>query len=169
MPKTPPKPQSGGQKYHDGIPALVRSIARRSERGLTDAELAKKIGVAVRTIHRWKKEHPEFRDALIETKAVADARVELSLFRRATGYSVTKVEVTTENGVETKRVTKTEEIAPDVQACRLWLMNRDPDNWRDKQQIEHSGEITIDDARAVLLARLRSMVSAPEPEEEPAP
>lgn len=167
MPKPSPKPKEGGQKYHDGIPALVRSLVGRSKHGLTDAELAKKIGVAVRTIHRWKKDHPEFRDALVETKAILDARVELSLFRRATGYSATKVEVTTEDGTETKRVTKTEEIAPDVQACRLWLMNRDPERWRDRQQVEHSGEIKIDDARAVLLARLRSLTSTSE--EEPAP
>lgn len=167
MPKPSPKPKEGGQKYHDGIPALVRSLVGRSKHGLTDAELAKKIGVAVRTIHRWKKDHPEFRDALIETKAILDARVEMSLFRRATGYLVTKTEVTTEDGTETKQVTKTEEIAPDVQACRLWLMNRDPERWRDRQQVEHSGEIKIDDARAVLLARLRSLTSTSE--EEPAP
>lgn len=167
MPKPLPKPKERGQKYHDGIPALVRSLVGRSKHGLTDAELAAKLGVAVRTVHRWKKDHPEFRDALIETKAILDARVEMSLFRRATGYLATKVEVTTEDGTETKRVTKTEEIAPDVQACRLWLMNRDPERWRDRQQVEHSGEIKIDDARAVLLARLRSLTSTSE--EEPAP
>lgn len=165
MPKLPPKPKEGGQKYHDGIPALVRSLVGRSTRGLTDKEVAEKVGVAVRTVHRWKKDHPEFREALIETKAFLDARVELSLFRRATGYPVTKVEVTTEEGQETKRVTKTEEIAPDVQACRLWLMNRDPERWRDRQQVEHSGEIKIDDARAVLLARLRDRAPDEAPEE----
>ena len=166
MPKPSPKPKEGGQKYHDGIPALVRSLVGRSKHGLTDAELAKKIGVAVRTIHRWKKDHPEFRDALVETKAILDARVEMSLFRRATGYPVTKTEVTTEDGTETKRVTKTEEIAPDVQACRLWLMNRDPERWRDRQQVEHSGEIKIDDARAVLLARLQARVPGRTVEED---
>ncbi len=167
MPKPSPKPKEGGRKYHAGIPALVRSLVGRSKHGLTDTELAAKLGVAVRTVHRWKKDHPEFREALIETKAILDARVEMSLFRRATGYLVTKTEVTTEDGTETKRVTKTEEIAPDVQACRLWLMNRDPERWRDRQQVEHSGEIKIDDARAVLLARLRSLTSTSE--EEPAP
>ncbi len=169
MPKTPPKPQSGGQKYHDGIPALVRSLAGRSKHGLTDKEIAAKLGVAVRTVHRWKKDHPEFAKALIETKALLDSRVEISLFRRATGYRYTEVEVTLEGGAEVRRVVREKEALPDVNACKLWLTNRDPAAWKDKQEVEHSGEIKIDDARAVLLARLRSMVSAPEPEEEPAP
>ena len=157
MPKPSPKPKEGGQKYHDGIPALVRSLVGRAERGLSDDEVAEKLGVAVRTVHRWKKDHPEFLKALIETKAVLDAKVEMSLFRRAVGYESTKVEVTVEDGAETKRVIKTEEVLPDVGACKLWLTNRDPEHWAEKQSIEHSGEIRIEDARATLLSRIRAL------------
>ena len=133
----------GVEKWHDRIPALVRRLAGRSERGLTDKEIADHLGVSRKTVLRWKKTYPEFAQALIETKAILDAKVEMSLFRRAVGYPVTKIEVTTEDGFETKRVVKTEDLAPDVQACRLWLMNRDPEHWRDKQEVEHSGDIVI--------------------------
>lgn len=37
---------------------------------------------------------------------------------------------------------KTKEVAPDTTAQIFWLKNRKPDKWRDKQQVEHSGEIT---------------------------
>jgi hypothetical protein len=31
-----------------------------------------------------------------------------------------------------------EEIAPDVTAARLWLVNRCPDKWRDRTVVDHS-------------------------------
>jgi len=155
-----------GKKYHDGIPDQVRRLVGRSKSGLTDKEVAEEFGVDVRTVHRWKAAHPEFKKALIETKATLDSRVELSLYRRATGYRYTEVEVTLEHGEVTKRVEKEKEVLPDTNACRLWLTNRDPANWREKQVVEHSGEIKIDDVRAVLLARLKALVPAQAPEED---
>ncbi|WP_251572506.1 hypothetical protein [Paenibacillus sp. MER TA 81-3] len=43
--------------------------------------------------------------------------------------------------VETKRVTK--EVQPDVTAQIFWLKNRRPDKWRDKQDIQHSGSMDV--------------------------
>ena len=54
------------------------------------------------------------------------------MLKRALGYSYD--EVTYENGVEVKRVTK--EVAPDVGAQCFWLKNRKPDVFRDKQNID---------------------------------
>ena len=66
-----------------------------------------------------------------------DRQVENALLKRALGYEYD--EITTEYGKEIKRVTK--QVVPDVTAQIFWLKNRKPDQWRDKQQIEHSGEI----------------------------
>lgn len=142
------KVQNRSQKYHDGIPALVRSLVGRSDCGLTDEEVAGVCEVSVRTIHRWKKDHPGFLKALIETKAIMDAKVELSLFRRATGYRYNEIEVFLDRtpegkNVETRRVEKEKEVLPDVGACRLWLTNRDAQNWKDKQDLNISGGISV--------------------------
>lgn len=134
---------AGGQKWHDGVPDIVRRMAGRSRAGLTDAEVAEEFGVDVRTVHRWKKSHPEFAKALIETKALLDSRVELSLYRRALGYSYKEVEVTLEGGEVTKRVERVKEVPPDISAIRLWLTNRDAANWRDKQDVNVTGDLTI--------------------------
>lgn len=37
---------------------------------------------------------------------------------------------------------KTKEVVPDTTAQIFWLKNRRSDKWRDKQDIQHSGEIT---------------------------
>jgi transposase len=138
---------AGGEKWHDGVPDIVRRLAGRSKAGLTDDEVAEHLGVAVRTVHRWKEKYPEFRKALIETKALLDSRVELNLFRRATGYRYTEIETTLERNsdgelVETKRIVREKEALPDVNALRLWLTNRDAASWRDKQEVEHSGTLS---------------------------
>lgn len=48
--------------------------------------------------------------------------------------------VLTEEYVEVTEIE--EEIPPDTTAMIFWLKNRKPNEWRDKRDIEHSGEIT---------------------------
>ncbi|MDL5066676.1 helix-turn-helix domain-containing protein, partial [Clostridioides difficile] len=48
-------------------------------------------------------------------------------------------EITYEEGQETKRVTK--HVVPDTTAQIFWLKNRKPAEWRDKRDIEHSGNL----------------------------
>lgn len=97
--------------------------------GLTDEQIAKNCGIATGTLYEWKKKYPEIAEALKKGKAWADTEVENALFRRAIGYDYD--EVTTENGVETKRVRK--HVVPDVTAQIYWLKNRRPDLWRDRR------------------------------------
>jgi hypothetical protein len=49
---------------------------------------------------------------------------------------------------------RVEHIPPDVIACIFWLKNRRPELWRDKHDVEHSGEVGIADRFAAALARL---------------
>ncbi len=37
------------------------------------------------------------------------------------------------------RAKMTEHVPPETAACRFWLMNRKPDQWRDKQEIKMDG------------------------------
>lgn len=38
---------------------------------------------------------------------------------------------------------KTKEVAPDVNAAKFWLMNRKPEEWRDKQFVQHDGTVNV--------------------------
>lgn len=107
--------------------------------GLTEEDISKKLGISVQTLNVYKKEHPEFLESLKKGKEVADVEVENSLFKRANGYRYD--EITYEDGVETKRVTK--EVQPDVTAQIFWLKNRKPEQWRDRKELEHSGNLVI--------------------------
>ena len=109
--------------------------------GASDARLGDFFGVDERTIRRWKKRHPEFRQSLIEGKAEAAARDADGLSRCAIGSSHEVGKIFGAAGSGKHQALKHEErFAPDVTACTLWLKNRRPDPSRDKMWNEHTGK-----------------------------
>lgn len=109
---------------------LTAKIAALYATGKTDEEVAKAIGVSVRTIYLWKHSQPDFLHALKESKAVADDLVETSLFRKATGYSHPEEKIFVSFG-EVIRVKTIKHYAPDTTAAIFWLKNRRPEEWRE--------------------------------------
>lgn len=107
--------------------------------GATDVEIAQFFGVSDRAIYRWKLAHPEFAKALKVGKAPANERVKRSLYLRAIGYSHEAEEVFRNNGKVT-RVKTVKHYPPDTAACIFYLCNRDPENWKQKQQHELTGK-----------------------------
>lgn len=123
---------------------LVESWTRD---GLTDEQIANNLGISKDTFYKYKKEHTDFSDSLKRGKEIVDYQVENALLKRALGYqyketTIERVYNTEKEKYEmvvTKEVVK--EVQPDTTAQIFWLKNRKPKEWRDKQQIEHSGEI----------------------------
>ena len=107
---------------------LIQGMARD---GLTQQQIADNLGINVDTLIEYKKKYTDFSEALKKGKEVVDIEVENALLKRALGYKYD--EVTYENGVETKRVTK--EVQPDTTAQIFWLKNRQVKKWRDKVEI----------------------------------
>jgi len=111
--------------------------------GLTDKEIAEKLGIAKSTLNNWKNEHPTFLDSLKAGKEPIDAKVQNSLYQRAIGYSYKEkkvvVELDSNGNQKPARIETTEKIVPpDTTAQIFWLKNRRPDLWRDKQEVELS-------------------------------
>jgi transposase len=86
-------------------------------KGCTEQEIANKLEIHIDTLIEWKKVKKEFSEALKAERGSADDMVEGSLFKKA--------------------------LAGDTTACIFWLKNRRVKEWRDKQDIEHSGDINI--------------------------
>lgn len=120
----------------DGL-LLLEAYARD---GLTDEQIAKNLDITPSTLYEWKRRYSEISEALKKGKEVVDIEVENALLKRALGYSYEekKVEVSEEGTKVTKTI---KEVVPDTTAQIFWLKNRRPDRWRDKQDIEHSGQI----------------------------
>lgn len=110
---------------------LLRGWARD---GLTDQQIARKIGISVRTLDNWKH-HVVYQDngtvcpiakALKDGKEVVDYAVENALLKNAM------------NG--------------DTTAIIFWLKNRQPDKWRDRRndQKDQKPEQDIEDLRPLV-------------------
>ena len=78
--------------------------------GLTDEQIAKKIGISRKTLNDWKNNYSDICDTLKKGKEVIDYQVENALLNSALDGNTT--------------------------AQIFWLKNRRPDKWRDKQKEE---------------------------------
>ncbi len=129
--------------------------------GATDSSLADFFDVCVDTINEWKKVHPEFSVSIKKGKASADAVIANSLFEKAKGCRVSKqvaIKLTTKrpvlnkDGEPTRQIEQSEDIEivdveedlpPDTVAAIFWLKNRQPKEWRDKQEVELGGNVHL--------------------------
>ncbi len=135
--KKPAKKRGRPSKFR---PEFVAQAEKLCQLGATDQEIADFFEVDVRTIYRWKADNDAFCQALKAGKAVADERVERSLFQKAVGYEQDEVKIFMPAGAEAPVYAPFRaKIAPDTTAAIFWLKNRRPDEWRDKVQTELTG------------------------------
>lgn len=126
-------------KYFTHVEPKLTLVEGWARDGLTDEQIAKNLGISIKTFYEYKKKYLQFLQALKKGKEIIDYEVENALLKRALGYEYD--EVTYEHGEETKRVTK--QVAPDTTAQIFWLKNRKPDKWRDKQVVESNNTIEV--------------------------
>lgn len=116
--------------------------------GLSERQIAEKLGISKETLMKYKHEHPELAAALKKGQEAVDAEIETALFKRASGYSVEvrkaykckHIEFDEETG---RKIREFEElktgynevhVPPDTKAQVFWLKNRLPKKWREKQE-----------------------------------
>ena len=115
----------------------VLKISAWARQGLSNEQIAENIGVSRKTFQEWLKKFPELKEAVKNSKEVADIHVENALFKKCLGYTVKvakhikvrKVEYSDEG----KRIGETEELVPvfdevhvpaDTNAQKFWLQHR---------------------------------------------
>lgn len=99
---------------------------------MTEEQIAKKLGIARSTFERYKKEHPELREALSKGREDLIAELKATLKQKARGfhYKETKTTIRDEGGRKVKVVEQFEKYAqPDTGAIHLLLKNLD-ETWR---------------------------------------
>ena len=104
--------------------------------GLTDAQIAAKIGVTERTLSDWKAKFNSISSALKKGKAPVDDEVENALLKSALGfeYEETITEIIEQpDGSHRKQVKRFKRYSPPSNTAQIfWLKNRRPDRWREK-------------------------------------
>ena len=135
-------------KYETHVQPRLLEIAAWCRDGLTDKEIAERLGISQDSFYVYKNKYTEFSDTLKETKEIADIKVENSLNKNANGYDyeeqtvVMKKEVIYKDGKRVKEVTYPEVITltkhkeAETRAQMFWLQNRKPKEWRNQSQVE---------------------------------
>ena len=103
-------------KYETHVLPRMEAVKGWARDGLTDEQIANKLNIHVDTLYEYKKKHKEFSESLKENKDEADFRVEEALYQKALGGDTT--------------------------AMIFWLKNRQSAKWRDKQDLQHTGNMT---------------------------
>ncbi|MBQ3349193.1 MAG: hypothetical protein IJG38_02230 [Thermoguttaceae bacterium] len=116
--------------------------------GATDREIAQSMGISLSTLNKWKNDFPEFSDSLKAGKESADAHVERSLYRLATGVTVKRRKVLDRSvagqAVSTDKQGEEYEIPPNPTAIIFWLKNRQPQKWRDRREEQEASRDGIE-------------------------
>lgn len=148
------EPPSRVKRSYD--PQVAIEAEKLCKLGATDIDLADFFGITTETIRQWRIKFADFSAATRVGKDAADDRVEMSLYHRAVGYTFDAVKIMAVAG-QIVQTPYREHVPPDTAAGRLWLLNRRKDQWRDKQEIEHSGGFKIEAGGvSALLAAVKS-------------
>lgn len=126
-----PKARHPGGRPSKYKPEYAQIARVMCSMGACDAQLADAFETSMPTIWNWQSLFPEFAEALKIHKGEYDERVKRSLAQRAVGYSYDAVKIFPNNGNPIS-VAYREHVPPDPGAAKIWLSNRQPDEWREK-------------------------------------
>nr|WP_319268348.1 phBC6A51 family helix-turn-helix protein [uncultured Draconibacterium sp.] len=110
----------------------------------TIAEICKQVGITKDTYHRWINEKTDFSDSVKKARGEFDVMIaeeaKKSLLKKVKGYSVeeTRTSYVDKNGKPKikEKVTTTKYFQPDTASIIFTLTNKDPENWKNRQNID---------------------------------
>ena len=133
---------------------IVDRICKHLKGGATVQSTCAIVGISKETFYQWKKTKPDYSDVIKKAMAVPDRKVEDALRKSAImGHSFEEIEykaVAVGDKVKLipiKKITKV--VPPNVTAQIFWLKNRCPDEFKDRQETELSGEVKVKIERVV--------------------
>ena len=145
-----------GAGYYDKlVKPRFKEIEAWLRDGMTDEEIALKIGISRKTILKYKREHEEFRMLMKRTKEYVDRIEMIGAYKmRAQGYTVETTRKKyiyriNEDGSTTKVLVNEEvrevHVPGDPRAMENWLKHRLPDEWGGDtvQETTESGVIVL--------------------------
>lgn len=131
------------KSIEDIIKSQLELIETMVEKGATDKEISKKIGVGYSTFRKYKAQDEDIKQIMAQGKEKKNQAVEQAVYKCATGYHyyedvVTKLkneEVTEDGNIITKEEVKISSVkkyrGPDLAAQKYWLNNKEKTKWKD--------------------------------------
>ena len=118
-------------KYETNVKPYLKEIPKWYET-MTEAQIAKKLGISIASFENYKAAHPELVESLKTGKETLIEELRGNLKKKAMGYyyTETKTTIRRDGDKDVKIIEKYEKYAqPDTGAIHLLLKNLD-ENWR---------------------------------------
>lgn len=126
--KVAPRPEGRPPKYSVELCQLAMTAYFE---GKSDEAVAAALGVHVRTVWTWLKDHAEFRQCREDAKLLLAERVKSAMLARALGATIPKVDIRVVDG-KLEVTNYVEKLPGDVGAQKYLLNNLNPKEFREK-------------------------------------
>ena len=118
---------------------LLKSLAML---GMPAKDIAQVLNMRTGRFSKYKKQYPSIKVTLQKGRIISSANVVESLYKKANGFSVPEDKFFYSAKNDTVRTVKTKKYyPPDTVAQIFWLKNNFPDFWRDKKEVENTGNV----------------------------
>lgn len=127
--------------YETHIVPYMQRIPKMKKQGLTDAQIAYKLGVCASVFKTYKKDNPILATALLSGRMELIEDLEETLYTKALGGKIITKTKTTMIGKDKdncKVETWKEELAPDTASLIFSLKNLSPEHWQDRRVVDAS-------------------------------
>ncbi|WP_051623567.1 helix-turn-helix domain-containing protein [Clostridium hydrogeniformans] len=129
--------------YKDKIEPYLEEIPKWRRNGYTTKQVAERLGISQRTLERHQKKFESLMTALKKGKEELVLELEETLYKKALGYEYWEEKEYISSDGKKKKVKKEriKKLYQSDTALIFALKNLAPHKWRDKQNIEHSGNV----------------------------
>jgi hypothetical protein len=154
----PGKSRGGPSRYRPEYDAEARNLCLL---GYTDTEIAEVFDVSIGTLMEWKKRYPSFSASIRTGGVIADGQMAAALDARAVGHSRAAVKIHRPRGEKEPVIEPyIQHHAPDSNAAKFWLMNRQGKRWRERQEIDAKDSLASQTPEQRLAAVVELMAKA---------
>lgn len=124
-------------RYESEIKPHIEEIKEAVQAGATVEEIAEAFGMAVSTIHKYKKEKKELKDAFARGRKQVVFKIKAALLKKALGFDYEEEKRVGRKDKEGENIILIEKYkrysAPSETAAAMLLRNLD-ENWRDNDK-----------------------------------
>ena len=135
--------------FYEITPRILKAVERLAGKGCHMKDIAVSIGWSKSTFYKFLEESKELADSLRKGQSKRVVTLISRLAKRADGYKYKEhhiediIDKKTGKILTQKVKVITKHMPPDVAALIFSLINLDGENWSNKQEMTHKGDIII--------------------------
>ena len=119
-------------------PGFTLSALNFAEAGMTDAQIAYRLNISRSTFYNYKRDYPEFVEAIERGRDILDATVNRNLLDLVTGEYCF---ITSSSDSEGRTRTTTRKAVPNLKAIQYWMERRDRQKAAEQQERDRREEL----------------------------